>query len=310
MTKMKHLFGVDLGGTKIEGVILNAHNLDIISRIRVPTEAKKGYTHILNQIKLLLKKLIDTSGIFPEKIGFGTPGCLDPYTNLIKNSNTVSLNDKPLKHDLEELFKLPIFIANDANCFALAESHLGVVKNKFPDAHTIFGIIMGTGVGGGIVINGKVLNGIHGIAGEWGHNFLDESGGQCYCGKVGCVETILSGPGLQNYYHSISNKSKPFKDIYFEFQKGSEDKLINKTIDRLNFFFGKAVSTVINIIDPDVIIVGGGIGNVDSLYVQGVEYAKKFVFNNRLETKFTKPMLGDSAGVLGAAMLTSPKNQL
>lgn len=306
MVKMKYLFGVDLGGTKIEGVILDAKTLDIISRIRIPTEAKKGYNHILNQIKLLIRKLIDASGIVPESIGFGTPGSLDPYTNLLKNSNTVALNGKPLKQDLEDLFRIPIFMANDANCFVLAESHLGVVKKNFPKANTIFGIIMGTGVGGGIVINGKVLNGIHGIAGEWGHNFLDDTGGKCYCGKTGCVETVLSGPGLQNYYYTITGNKMPFKDIYTKYQNGTSDEAVLKTIERLSYFFGKAVSAVINLIDPDVIVIGGGIGNVDNLYNDGIKSAKEFVFNNRLETNFTKPMLGDSAGVLGAAMLTKP----
>lgn len=303
---MKHLFGIDLGGTKIEGVILQEDTLDIISRIRIPTEAKQGYKHILKQIQRLLKKLIETTGVMPESIGFGTPGGIDPYTNLIKNSNTVCLNGKPLKNDLEELFKIPISMANDANCFALAESHLGVVNNNFPNAKTVFGIIMGTGVGGGIVIDGKLLNGAHGIAGEWGHNFLDETGGKCYCGKTGCVETILSGPGLQNYYHTISGHSKPFQDIYSEYINGTNDVNAIKTIERLTHFFGKAVSVVINIFDPDVVVIGGGIGNVDVLYNEGINSAKNFVFNNRLETKFTKPMLGDSAGVLGAAMLTKP----
>lgn len=303
---MKYLFGIDLGGTKIEGVVLQGDTLDIISRIRIPTEAKKGYKHILEQIQRLIKKLIDSTGVIPESIGFGTPGSLDPRTNLIKNSNTVILNGKPLKQDLEELFKIPITIANDANCFALAESHLGVVKNNFPEAKTVFGIIMGTGVGGGIVIDGRVLYGVHGIAGEWGHNFLDESGGKCYCGKTGCAETILSGPGLQNYYHTISGHSKPFKEIYTEYKNGTDNENVLKTMERLAHFFGKAVSSVINIIDPDVVVIGGGIGNVDELYVEGVKSAKEFVFNNQLETKFLKPMLGDSAGVLGAAMLTKP----
>ena len=198
---------------------------------------------------------------------------------------------------------LQVFIANDANCFALAEARMGVVKEKFPSASVVFGVIMGTGVGGGLVVDGKVINGLQGIAGEWGHNFLDESGGPCYCGKSGCVEKVLAGPSLEKYYHSVTGQKKSLKEIYTLYKSG--DDISTKTIERMTYFFGKALSVIINIIDPDVIVIGGGVGNIDEIYTEGVASVKNFVFNdNVLDTPIVKPMLGDSAGVFGAAYLT------
>jgi predicted NBD/HSP70 family sugar kinase len=162
---------------------------------------------------------------------------------------------------------------------------------------------MGTGVGGGIVVNGKVLTGKHGIAGEWGHNYLDASGGECYCRQVGCVETVISGPALQKYYTSISGKHLSLKEILKQAQAG--DEAAAKTIDRLHYFFGRAVSGVVNILDPDVIVIGGGVGNINSLYTEGVEALRNFIFNNRLDVAVLKPSLGDSAGVFGAAALVA-----
>jgi len=191
------LWGIDLGGTKIEGAILPSLNdPKPIIRTRIDTESAKGYEHIIIQIKKLVHQMQEQTSLAPHSIGFGTPGVLDPVLQTMKNCNSTALNGMPLKKDLEEMLGIPVVLANDANCFALAETHWGVVKEKFPDASVVFGIIMGSGVGGGIVINGKVWNGHHGIAGEWGHNHLDDSGGPCYCGKTGCVETVISGPAL------------------------------------------------------------------------------------------------------------------
>ena len=194
-----NLYGeVDLGGTKIEGVILpSLHNSEPIVRTRVATEGDKGYKHVVSQVKLLIDTMKEQSGLTPKAIGFGTPGVLDPILKTMKNCNSTSLNGEPLQKDLEDALDCDIMLANDANCFALAETHWGVVKDSAPFSSVVFGIILGTGVGGGIILNGKVWNGLHGIAGEWGHNFLDESGGPCYCGKNGCVETILAGPSLE-----------------------------------------------------------------------------------------------------------------
>lgn len=297
------LWGVDLGGTKIEGVILpSAHDARPILRTRIDTEAGKGYPHIIQQIKRLIDLMQQESGLTATSIGFGTPGELDPRLQTMKNCNSTVLNGKPLKKDLEDALQVPAVLANDANCFALAETRWGVVRQQVPEARVVFGIIMGTGVGGGIVIDGQVWNGRHGIAGEWGHNFLDESGGPCYCGKTGCVEKVLSGPALQDYYTSISGQSLSLKEIVAAGKTGN-DKAAVQTMERLAHFFGKAVSVITNLLDPDVIVVGGGVGNIDVVYSEGVESLKKHIFNNGVEVPVLKPFLGDSAGVFGAAAL-------
>jgi predicted NBD/HSP70 family sugar kinase len=296
------LWGIDLGGTKIEGVILQPERIsDPIVRTRIDTESFKGYDHIINQIVKLVEKMKEQSGLQPGKIGFGTPGVLDPILQTMKNCNSTALNGMPLKKDLEEKINVPVVLANDANCFALAETRWGVVKEKCPDAQIVFGIIMGTGVGGGIVINNQVWNGKHGIAGEWGHNFLDESGGNCYCGKTGCVETVISGPATERYYEKLTGEKIKLKEICKRYAEG--DAAAKQTIERLCDFFGKAVSVVVDILDPDVIVIGGGVGNIDALYIDGVEALKKYIFNNRVDVPILKPILGDSAGVFGAAAL-------
>lgn len=302
---MKPLWGIDLGGTKIEGVILkNAESTDTVCRLRIPTEQEQGYEHILEQIKKLVALLSEESGLKPEKVGFGTPGTLDPLSQTMKNSNTTCLNRKPLKKDLETLLGVPVVIANDANCFALAEATLGIVKEKMPEARMVFGVILGTGVGGGIVMDGKVWNGRQGIGGEWGHNFLDESGGVAYTGRKGVVETILAGPSLAHFYQQKCGQERTLKEIYQRYQEGN-DPVAKQTIDRLTEFFGLGISVVINILDPDAIVLGGGVGNISELYTEGVKAIEKYVFNNRLDTRFFQPKLGDSAGVFGAAMLVS-----
>lgn len=299
----KALWGIDLGGTKIEGVILKSMaDPTPLIRTRVDTEGEKGYDHVVGQIKKLVDIMQKESGLNPERIGFGTPGVLDPILKTMKNCNSTNLNGMPLKKDIESTLGIPIEMANDANCFALAEAKWGVVKEKAPDARVVFGIIMGTGVGGGLVFNNTVWNGAHGIGGEWGHNFLDESGGPCYCGQTGCVETVLSGPGLQRYYHSLTGQNIKLKEIVARYDAGT-DEAAKKTMDRLIHFFGKAVSVVTNLLDPDVIVVGGGVGNIDLIYKEGPAALGKFIFNNRVDVKILKPSLGDSAGVFGAAAL-------
>jgi fructokinase len=296
------LWGIDLGGTKIEGVILQPTEIsNPIVRKRVDTESSKGYNHIINQIAKLVEAMKEQSGLQPLKIGFGTPGVLDPILQTMKNCNSTALNGMPLKKDLEEKLKVPVVLANDANCFALAETRWGVVKERCPDEQIVFGIIMGTGVGGGIVINNQVWNGKHGIAGEWGHNFLDESGGKCYCGKIGCVEKVISGPATERYYEKLTGEKIKLKDISKRYAEG--DAAAKQTIERLCDFFGKAVSVVVDILDPDVIVIGGGVGNIDALYTDGVEALKKYIFNNRVDVPILKPILGDSSGVFGAAAL-------
>ncbi len=297
------LWGIDLGGTKIEGVVLHSVTFEVLLRTRIATEASLGYEHILHRIEYLVERLKAKTGEQPTNIGIGTPGICDPATGLMKNCNTTCLNGRPLLSDLENWLQMAVHIENDANCFALAETTVGCVPAHVPDANMVFGIIMGTGVGGGIVFNKRIWHGRQGIAGEWGHNYLDASGGLCYCGRTGCVETVLAGPALEKYYCSISNSSLPLVDISENFKKDA-DAFATQTMDRLTHFFALALSNVINLLDPDAIVVGGGVGNIDLLYTRGVEMLSKFVFNDRNATPVLKPMLGDSAGVLGAAMLT------
>lgn len=295
-------FGIDLGGTKIEGVVLQTQpELKIIERLRLPTEAKLGYDHILRQIKTLVHTLSDKSNAKPTKLGIGTPGIIDTDTQLIKNSNTLGLIDRPMKKDLEQLFGIPIRMANDANCFAIAETLHGSVKEHLSNPEVVFGVIMGTGVGSGIVVNGKVIQGKHGIGGEWGHNVLDESGPKCYCGKNGCVESFLSGPANELYYQKRSGQHLTMAEIYRLYLLNDPHAVA--TIERLLHYFGKAIATVINIIDPDAIVLGGGLGNLDILYTEGRKRVESYVFNYELKTLFLKPSLGDSAGVIGAALL-------
>lgn len=298
---MNELWGIDLGGTKIEGVVLRSKDdVDPIARFRIPTEAHKGYEHIIEQVANLIGKLSETCGSQPSKIGIGTPGAIDNHTGKIKNSNSTVLNGRPFKIDLENILGLEISMANDANCFALAETLMGAVKEHGP-VNTVFGVIMGTGVGGGIVVDGKVISGLHGIGGEWGHNFLDEEGGNCYCGRSGCVETLISGPALERYYRKKCGAIKSLKEINNTI---TSDPVAKNTLNHLHILFGKAIAVIINILDPDVIVLGGGVGNIDTLYTIGKQEAEKYVFNTGMKTKFIKPKLGDSAGVFGAALLT------
>jgi fructokinase len=297
------LWGIDLGGTKVEGVVLESlANPSPLVRTRVDTEAVKGYEHIIGQIANLVAELEMQSGLRPRAIGIGTPGVLDPTLLTMKNCNTTVLNGMPLKKDLEARLQLPIVMANDANCFALAETYWGAAKQHAPDARMVFGIILGTGVGGGIVIDGKIWSGPHGIAGEWGHNYLDESGGPCYCGKTGCVETVISGPALERYYAGLSGTRIKLKEIAARHRAGA-DPFATQTIGRLTQFFGNAVSVITNLLDPDLIVIGGGVGNLDELYTDGLQSLGKFIFNNRVEIPLLRPSLGDSAGVFGAAAL-------
>jgi len=301
----QNIWGIDLGGTKVEGAILkSASNPEVLFRDRLPTEGHKGYDHIVGQVKSVVDKMEAAVGYRPQKIGIATPGTLDPGLGVMKNSNSTSLNGKPLKADLERILGMEVRMANDANCFALAEASMGIAKEKYPDAKVVFGVIMGTGVGGGVVVDGKVINGLQGIGGEWGHNFLDESGGPCYCGKSGCVEKVLAGPSLERYYTLISGQQKTLREVY-DLYKAGTDPFAKQTMERMTHFFGLALSVVVNILDPDVIVIGGGVGNIDIIYTDGVASLEKYIFNNRLDTPVLKPRLGDSAGVFGAAYLVA-----
>ena len=299
----RYLWGVDLGGTKVEGIVIDADSGEILIRERIPTEAANGYDHILKQIKKLIELLSEKTGIKPDAIGFSTPGTIDPKSQLMKNSNTVCMNGQPMHKDLEKTLGVRVVLANDANCFALAEATMGIVPEKYPEAQVVFGVIMGTGVGGGVVVNGKVISGKHGIGGEWGHNTLEENGEDCYCGKKGCNEKVFAGPALERYYASISGEKKKMKEIA-ELYRAGTDPHATATMERLFKSFGKAIHYIINVLDPDVVVLGGGVSNVDEIYTEGPKELAKHIFNKgQVDTVFLKPKLGDSAGVFGAAEL-------
>jgi N-acetylglucosamine kinase len=295
-------WGIDLGGTKIEAVIIDS-SLKPLARQRIATEAEGGYEHILGRIGDLVAMVSEQTGFrFPDRIGIGTPGRYDSRSGKMKNSNTVCLNSRDFMHDLERVLGMEVFLENDANCFTLAESLMGAGRPIMRDpSKTAFGIILGTGVGGGIVSHGSVRHGAHGIAGEWGHNELIADGSPCYCGRRGCVETVISGPALERYYSSLSGQYKSLKEIA---SSTGSDKAARDTIERLVFFFGKAIASVINILDPDICILGGGAGQVEQLSSpEAVRTIEKHLFSSELCIPLLRPALGDSAGVFGAALL-------
>lgn len=300
----KYNWGIDLGGTKIECAILDQHDpTQVILRERIDTESIKGYDHIVAQVGRLIDSVSQKVGFRPTRLGFATPGVLDPTSQTMKNCNTTSMNGKPMAVDLAKVVGCDVVLANDANCFALAEALLGAAPDINKEAQVVFGVILGTGVGGGLVVNGKVINGLHGIGGEWGHNILEEGGEPCYCGKAGCVEKVIAGPSLELFYERQTGEKKKLKDIVQAHIAGS-DSNATATMERLFEYYGKAMSTLINVIDPDVIVIGGGVGNIDLLYSEGYERIKKYIFNSgEVLTPIVKPKLGDSAGVFGAAML-------
>jgi predicted NBD/HSP70 family sugar kinase len=295
------VWGIDLGGTKVEGVVLDPDRFtEPRCRLRVPTEANRGYDHIISQIGRLLTEMErETGEARPEAIGIGTPGTSDPATGLMKNCNTTAFNGRPLSMDLERALGCRVALANDANCFALAEARLGAGRG----AEVVFGVILGTGVGGGLVVNGRVLGGAQGIAGEWGHNLLEPDGAPCYCGRKGCVETVLAGPSLERFYAERSGERRRLPEIL---SRVDTDAAAAATRERLMDQFGRALAVVVNIVDPHVVVLGGGVGSVPELRTEGRESLARHVFNTTLATELKAPTLGDSAGVFGAAMLVAP----
>jgi fructokinase len=288
--------GIDLGGTKIEGIVLDK-DLKEVYRKRIGTEQEKGYEHIQNNIVSLYKDLVKEIGEANHTFGIGTPGAVSTKTGLLKNSNTLCLNDKPFVTDLEKKLGRKVAIMNDANCFVMAEALMGAGKGK----DMVFGVIMGTGCGGGIVYKGQVINGLQGIAGEWGHFSIDPNGPECYCGKKGCVEKFISGVGLEERYKEYTGTKRHLKDIMNDYRGGEEKATF--VIEKFFKNFGTALSTVINILDPDIIVLGGGASNIEELYTKGVEAIKPNVFNDSLDTPIVKNICGDSAGVFGAALI-------
>ena len=289
----KFNIGIDLGGTKIETIVLK-DKLPIF-RQRIPTEAEKGPDHILNQISHIYNQALDVVEINDFNVGICTPGSISPETKLLRNSNTTCLNGSALLSMIEEKINHRIKIENDANCFALAEASLGSGKGY----EMVFGIIMGTGCGGGFVYNNQIRQGPNLISGEWGHSILYPDGYECYCGKRGCVETYISGSGIEKI---LNNNSIHYSAEEF-FNKPNKNHLEEKIFNDFMHNFGRSIANIINSIDPDIIVLGGGLSNITSLYSQGIEEIQKYIFSESLKTPIVMNKLGDSAGVFGAALL-------
>jgi fructokinase len=292
--------GVDLGGTKIEAIALDGRGAILIRR-RVPTPVG-DYDGTLNAIGGLvdgLERDLSERG----SIGIATPGAISLKTGLIKNANSTVLNGKPLDYDVSRILRRSVRIENDANCFALSEAVDGAGQGE----PVVFGVILGTGVGGGLVVNKTVISGRNRITGEWGHNPLpwprveELPGRACYCGKTGCVETFLSGPGIARDYESLTGEKGTAQDIAMLADAGDAAALefLLAYQDRL----ARALASVVNIIDPDVIIFGGGLSNIQRLYSGLVEKVERYAFSDSLSTKIYKAAHGDSSGVRGAAWL-------
>ena len=290
---MGNKLGIDLGGTKIEAVVIN-DAFQIIERKRVATNRAEGYDAILKRIVDLANELMKIGNV-NGSVGICTPGAIDFKTGTLKNSNTVCLIDKPLKSDLESALALPILMENDANCFALAESILGVAK----DYKLVFGVVLGTGCGGGVVVNKNIHRGANHISGEWGHHVLYPNGRDCYCGNKGCTESYISGTALEKEWKALTGEFKCVTDIidnkdYLKHPEWKENFINN---------FGAALANVIDIVDPNAIVLGGGLSKIDLLYSEGKDAIAKAIFSRNFVTPILKNKLGDSAGVFGAAML-------
>lgn len=286
---MNHI-GIDLGGTKIEGVCLD-ESFQVLERKRISTP-QDNYSEILSSIKDLIMELKTTN----STIGICTPGAISKNSGLIKNSNTQCLIGKSLKEDLEHLLQQKVAMDNDANCFALAEAKMGAAKNY----DIVFGVILGTGVGGGIILHGSIHHGRTNIAGEWGHHILHQNGNKCYCGKNGCVETYISGPALEKRWMEISDKNQTLSDIVNNLESDHGQLWKNEFLEN----FGSSLANVIDILDPDVIVLGGGVSNIRFLYDEGKNAVYDKVFTDSIDTPILENSLGDSAGVFGACLIS------
>jgi len=288
--------GIDLGGTKTEGVVLDCGDAEIVRR-RYPTPIDGGYSAILDTMVSLVDELEEHAGA-PCRVGIGTPGALSRKTGRIKNSNTTCLIDQPLQADLSALLKREIRMENDANCFALSEALDGAGQGQA----IVFGMILGTGVGGGIVVNQQLLTGLQSITGEWGHNPLCPDGPRCYCGRRGCIETFLSGPALVADYARRGGEPTTTAQTIAALAEDN-DPLAQGVLSVFFNYFGQALATIINILDPHVVVIGGGLSGIDALYSRGREAAAPYVFNDEFATPIVSNINGDSAGVRGAAQL-------
>lgn len=300
--------GIDLGGTKIEIIALNANGQSLYrTRTNTPThpEPSRQYQLIIQEIHGLVQTCEAQLNIFKAPLGIGIPGS-ETQTGVIKNANTTCLIGRPFRNDLSQTLSRPISLENDANCFALSEATDGAGSS----ANSVFGVILGTGVGGGWVINQQLIIGPNHICGEWGHNPLpwpdeqDEPQQTCYCGKKGCIETYLCGPGMSRQAQLQSGIQLNSRQII---ELRNKDDLAKISYERYVERLGKSLASVINIMDPQVIVLGGGLSNIDSLYLDVPNVWGKYVFSDEVKTKLVKNKFGDSSGVRGAAWLNKPR---
>jgi predicted NBD/HSP70 family sugar kinase len=303
--------GVDLGGTKLEIVAIDADGRERLRR-RVATP-RQGYEATLAAVVGLVRdaerelenELENELGLMPgaASVGIGTPGSISRATGLLRGSNSVELNGHPIREDLARLLGRDVRITNDANCFALSEATDGAGRG----AEVVFGVILGTGVGAGIVVRGRVLDGPNAIAGEWGHNPLpwprddERPGPPCFCGKAGCIETWISGPGLAADHHRATGADRDATEIVAGAQ--ARDVACEATLARYEDRLARSLAHVVNVLDPDVIVLGGGMSNVDRLYANVPRLWGAWMFSDRVDTRLVKPAHGDSSGVRGAAWL-------
>lgn len=301
-TRSSMRLGIDLGGTKIEAIALDGSGKEIWRR-RAPTPSG-NYPEILDAIR---KLVLDAEKELSEKatVGIGSPGAISLVTGLLKNSNSTVLNGKPLDRDLSEKLARPIRLENDANCFALSEA----VDGAAADARVVFGVILGTGVGGGLVIGKKLIVGRNRIAGEWGHNPLpwptesERPGTACYCGKSGCVETFLSGAGLARDYQRRTNRNATAQEISLAAHAG--ERHAQECLDAYQDRLARSLAAVVNVLDPDAIVLGGGLSNIAQLYTSLTDRVASYSFSDRIGTPILRAAHGDSSGVRGAAWLWS-----
>jgi len=292
--------GIDLGGTKIEGILLDDQGHEKArQRVATPAGDYRGTVQAIASLVADLERLANLNDN-DTPVGIGIPGTVSPATSLIKNANSTCLIGEALDKDLAKALKRPVRLANDANCFAVSEATDGAGAG----APLVFGVILGTGVGGGIAVDGKAIGGINGIAGEWGHNPLpwpmdvESPGPECYCGLKGCIETFLSGPGLAADYERDSGQTCEAKDLVNLVNPAAEAAL-----SRYEHRLARALACVINTLDPDVIVLGGGLSNITRLYDRVPSLWDQWVFSDRVDTRLLANVHGDSSGVRGAAWL-------
>jgi len=309
LEKQSSFWGLDIGGENIEGLVLasfseNNDNPKVLARMRVPTEQNEGYQHVLERLKLTFDIIKKQVGHSPHTIGVSVPGLVDIEHKVHKNCSVTCLNNKNLKKDLEQLLQVEVLIENDGNCLVLAETRLGIVKEKAPDAVNVFGAIMSTGVGGGWMLHHKLFRGKHHLAGEWGHTVISHTGKKCYCGKYGCLETFIGAPALQELYLKHTKQKANIKDI-IQLSDALQSDARVEIVKHLVKYFSLAISNIVHLIDPEVIVIGGELCHFPELFEQGKEEIGQLIFDSKLQTTILKARFREGSSVYGAALIAA-----